>query len=275
MKKIGFFMVLFWFSLYVFSDELDIAKQFIDNNKLLNDYSIVELNFSILNTKTFLFYKSYNNRQLNQNNTVLSFTDGVIIKVDSEIVIQYLSINKNGLVKANGNVVFYDFSENGYSHLRFNGWLYEKSKRVYGIENPNAFTLQLTNNGNDRIPADPPLPHIFWDFEINHPVKYENSGIIWPPTLLIEYEWREDVKTSIARTGMRDNGICEYLDKLNDYDKRIIINTMFALHGYEFRTIEWRNYFLKFSWYKPNSIIQNSIEILNEYQRKLFEYLSR
>jgi len=143
----GFVTYFFWFSLYVFSDELNIAKQFIDNNALLNDYSIIELNFNIYNTKTFLFFKSYNNGQLNQNDEILSFTDGVIVKADDKNVVQYLEIYGNGIVRANDNVIFYDFSEPGYSHIRFNGWLYEKTKKVYGIENSNAFTLQLTNNG--------------------------------------------------------------------------------------------------------------------------------
>jgi len=65
-----------------------------------------------------------------------------------------------------------------------------------------------------------------------------------------------------------------YLDALNSNEKRIVINTMFALHGYEFKTDEWENYFQKFLWYKPDSNVQNSTNILDEYQKKLFEYLS-
>ena len=37
---------------------------------------------------------------------------------------------------------------------------------------------------------------------------------------------------------------------------------------------EWKTYFSKFSWYKPDAKVPNSTDILNEYQRKLFEYLT-
>ena len=274
MKKIGVLILLLSLSWIVFSDDLDAAKQYIDSNALLANYSILELNFNIPNTKTFLFYKPYNNRQSTLNDTVIPFTDGVIIKIGNGMVLQYLIIYRNGLVKTNDNITFYDFSENGYSHLRFNGWLFEKTRRAFGIDNPNAFTLQLTNDGIDAIPADPPLPIIMWDYELNYPVKYQMSTIIFPPTLMIEHEWREDRKTSIARTGLRDNDIYAYLDRLSAYEKRTIINTMFALRGYEFKTTEWINYFSRFLWYKPNSEVINSAEILDEYQRRLFEYLT-
>jgi hypothetical protein len=258
-----------------FSDEFTVAKQYIDNNALLDNYSTLELNFNIPNTKTFLFYKPYNNKQLNQNDAVLPFTDGVIIKTNYERVIQYLIVNQNGLVKTNDNIIFYDFSESGYSHIRFNGWLFEKTKRAFGIDNPNGFTLQLTNNGNNSISADPPLPIIMWDFVLNYPVKYEMSTIAYPPILLIEYEWNEDINISIARTGLEDDRITNYLGRLTNYEKRVIVNSMFALYGYEFKTSEWKTYFSKYLWYRPNSEVQNNIEILNENQKKLFEYLTK
>jgi hypothetical protein len=274
MKKYILVILSLLFSLKAFSDELDIAKQYIDNNVMLTDYSILEINFNIPNTKTFLFYKPYTGRGSIFNGGVIPFTDGLIIKIRNEIIIQYLIINRNGLVKTNDCITFYDFSESGYSHMRFNGWLFEKTRSAFGIDNPNGFTLQLTNDGINRIPADPPLPIIMWDFEQNYPVKYEMSTIVYPPALIIEHEWREDIKISIARTGLRDDRIFEYLNKLNDYDKRIIINTMFALHGYEFKTLEWINYFSEFLWYRSNSTVINSVGILDEYQRRLFEYLT-
>jgi hypothetical protein len=274
MNKYRIVILLFLISPNIFPDELDIAKQYIDNNFILAEYSILELNFSIPNTKTFLFYKPYTGRESTLNEVVIPFTDGVIIKIRNEIIIQYLIIYRNGLVKANDGITFYDFSERGYSHIRFNGWLFEKTRRAFGIDNPNSFTLQLTNDGINEITADPPLPIIMWDFELNYPVKYRMSTIVYPPVLIIENEWREDIKISIARTGLRDDGIFAYLNKLSDYDKRIIVNAMFALHGYEFRTSEWINYFLRFLWYKPNSKIINSVEILDEHQRRLFEYLT-
>jgi len=275
MKKLGIFLLLLSFSRAVFSDEKDVAKQYIDDNALLANYSVLELNFNIPNTKTFLFFVPYNNRQPALNDAVIPFTDGVIIKINNNgMILQYLIINKNGLVRSNDNVIFYDFSEKGYSHIKFNGWLYEKTERAFGINNPNCFRLELTNDGIRSIPADPPLPLIMWDFELNYPVKYEMNTISYPPVLIIEFEWREDIKISVARTGLRDNDICTYLDRLSAFDKRVIINAMFALRGYEFKTTEWINYFSKFLWYKPDKKVINNAEILDKYQRKLFEYLS-
>jgi hypothetical protein len=49
---------------------------------------------------------------------------------------------------------------------------------------------------------------------------------------------------------------------------------MYALYGYEFKTDEWRTYFSKYAWYKPDTGVLNSVEILTEYQKRLLEYLS-
>jgi len=274
MKRYGFFIILFMLSFGVFSDELSIARQYVDNNRLLDGYNFLDLNLNRNNSKTFLFYIPNNDRQLNINNGVLSITDAVIIKSNDERIIQYLIINKNGLVKTNDNIIFYDFSGKGYSHIKFNGWLLELNKRSSGFNNVNCIGLQLANDGV-QIPADPPLPVIIWDFELNYPIKYKFTMYPLPsPAWLIVYEWNEDIKFSIARTGLRDNDILKYINQLSAYDKRIIINTMFALHGYEFKTTEWINYFSKYLWYKPNSEVINSVEILDEYQKKLFEYLT-
>jgi len=275
MKKYGVLIIFLTLSYGVFSDELSIARQYVDNNRLLERYNFLDLNLNRDNTKTFLFYVPNNDKQLNLNSNVLSITDAVIIKSNNEKVIQYLIINKNGLVKTNDDINFYDFSEKGYSHINFNGWLLELNRKSPDFNNANCFGLQLANNGV-QIPADPALPVIIWDFELNYPVKYTFTMYPLPsPTSLIEYEWREDIKTSVARTGLRDNVILLYINKLSDYDKRVIINTMFALRGYEFKTTEWKNYFSKFSWYKPNDRVINSVEILDEYQKKLFEYLTK
>jgi hypothetical protein len=275
MKKYGFLIILFTLSYSVFSDELSIARQYVDSNRLLDGYNYLDLNLNSNNTKTFLFYISNNNMQLNIKNNVLSITDAVIIKSNSERVIQYLIINKNGLVKTNDNITFYDFSEKGYSHIKFNGWLLELNRKSSDFNNANCIELQLANDGV-QIPADPPLPDIIWDYELNYPIKYDYTMYPLPsPAWLIEYEWREDIKTSIARTGLRHNNILLYINELSAYDKRVILNTMFALHGYEFKTTEWINYFSKFSWYKPDNKVINSVEILDDYQRKLFEYLTK
>jgi hypothetical protein len=275
MKKFILVFLLGCLSFCLFSGELETARQFVDENGLLADYSILDLELNTGNTKTFLFYKPYSGRQLNSTSGLLPFSDGVIIKCNLNQIIQYLIINKNGLVKANEGAVFYDFSGSGYSHIQFNGWLLEVHKNYRYYNNTNCIELQLTNNGRGSIPADPPLPIIVWEYPFNYPVKYEYTR--WPlpaATYLIEYEWREDTKIQCARTGLRDDNLKRYLDILSSYDKRVIINAMFALHGYEFKTAEWRDYFSGFVWYRPNSQVRNSVDILDEHQRKLFDYLA-
>jgi hypothetical protein len=274
MRNYGFVVLLFGLSTGLFSDELSIARQYIDNNRILDGYNILDLNLNRNETKTFLFYIPNNNIRLSVNNDALPITDAVIIKSNNERIIQYLIINKNGLVKTNDNITFYDFSDRGYSHIKFNGWLLEFYKKHSDFNNADCFGLQLANDGI-IIPADPSLPVIIWDYELNYPIKYEFTMYPLPsPAWLIEYEWREDIKISIARTGLRDDRILEYINRLSAYDKRVIANTMFAIHGYEFKTAEWINYFSKFLWYKPKSEVINSVEILDEYQKKLFEYLT-
>jgi hypothetical protein len=254
---------------------MDIARNFVDNNNLLTEYNVLDLGLNKNNTKTFLFYKTYDNKVLTLSSYYpVVFTDAVIIKTSSEEVIQYLNINKNGLVKTNDNIVFYDFSEKGYSHVEFNGWLLGFGNMDFDNVNINTINIQLTDDGFDRIPADPALPAILWDYKFNYPVKYEYRMHPLPEaTWLIEYEWDEDINTQCARTGLRDDRLLEYIKILNNYEKRVIVNTMFALYGYEFKTTEWKNYFSKFLWYKPNSNIPNSIDIFDEYQKRLYEYL--
>ncbi|MDR0312593.1 MAG: YARHG domain-containing protein [Treponema sp.] len=275
MKKLTLFLMSVCLSFCLFSGELDIARQFVDGNGLLAGYSILDLDLNTNNTRTFLFYMPYNGRQLNSTSGTLSFTDGVIVKCNSNEIIQYLIINKNGLVQANDGAIFYDFSGSGYSHIRFNGWLLEVKKNYRYYNNTNCIELQLTNDGARPIPADPGLPIIVWDYQFNYPVKYEYT--MWPlpaATYLINYEWREDLKIQCARIGLRDDSLKRYLDTLSSYDKRVIINAMFALHGYEFKTAEWRDYFSRFVWYRPDSRVQNSVDILDEHQRRLFDYLA-
>jgi len=257
------------------SEEFHTAKQFFDDINFMDSYNILDLNLNTSDTRTYLFFKPYNDRSLNLNKNLLSFTDAIIIKSDKEKVIQYLIIYMNGMVKTNDNITFYDFSNSTY--LGFNGWLLELNTYLYDFDNVNSFGLQLTNNGVEVIPADPPLPVIIWDYKFNYPVKYEYLRYPLPyPSMLIEYEDGEDIKIRCARTGLRDEkhpGIFNYLDSLNDNDKEIIINAMFALYGYVFISKEWNDYFSKFLWYKPDNEIIHNVEILDEYQKKLLEYL--
>jgi len=274
MKKFTLFFVYIMLTLYAFSDGLAVAKQFVDNKEFLSDYNILELNLKRNDESTYLFYKPYNNRILKNSDEVMAFTDAVIIKVNNEKVLHYLVAYKNGLVKTNDDVIFYDFSEKGYSHLKFNGWLLGFRIMKFDDSNINTINLQLTNNGIKEIPADPRLPSILWDYD--YPVRYKYYMSPFDRMVdLIEYEWHENLKIIIARSGLRDHGVCSYLDKLSAYDKRIIVNAMFAIHGYQFKTQEWITYFEKFKWYKPDSSVKNDVNILDKYQQELFEYLTK
>jgi hypothetical protein len=86
----------------------------------------------------------------------------------------------------------------------------------------------------------------------------------------------------IARTGLGEGDmdpdsriLTDYLDTLNAQDKRVIINAMFALHGYAFKSKEWQDFFAAFTWYKPNASVKNSIDVFTERQKRLFQYLSK
>ena len=261
-------------AVYLFSDELSIAKKFVHENDILTDYKILDLEMQIDNSKTYLFYKPYNNRVISIKENTVALTDAFVVKANNEKVLQFLEIKRNGLVKTGANIKFYDFSGEEYSHLRFNGWLLTKQCQPINNISNCTFELQLTNDGYDVIPADPGLPVIIWDYI--YPVKYEFTMYPLPkPVWLFGYEWLEDIKISIARTGLRDNDLCYYLNKLIEYEKRTIINTMFAIHGYQFKIEEWKNFFSGFLWYKPMAGILNDVSILDEYQKKLFEYLTK
>jgi hypothetical protein len=72
-----------------------------------------------------------------------------------------------------------------------------------------------------------------------------------------------------------ESGYVQFLNDLTEYDRRRLINTMFALNGYSFATEQWKTFFSGYSWYKPNIAIRNDPGILNIRQRRLLDYLNR
>jgi hypothetical protein len=96
--------------------------------------------------------------------------------------------------------------------------------------------------------------------------------------LVFNFNINEDNGLIYALSGIVENPAIEYtqyLDNLAEYDKRRIINTMFALNGYSFVTEQWQAYFSKYSWYKPNKAIKNDPGILSIRQRRLLDYLNQ
>ena len=95
---------------------------------------------------------------------------------------------------------------------------------------------------------------------------------------LFKYSINDDKRILYAMAGLGEEISNDYLqnfDGMDEYDKRVIINAMFALNGYRFNTEQWRTFFSNFPWYKPNNGIRNDIEVLNIRQRRLLEYLNR
>jgi len=93
-----------------------------------------------------------------------------------------------------------------------------------------------------------------------------------------QYNINNDREILVAAAGLSENADTElsrYLNALTDYQKRKVINAMFALNGYSFATKEWQDYFGQYSWYKPNSAIRNDRNILNARQQRLLDYLNR
>jgi len=126
------------------------------------------------------------------------------------------------------------------------------------------FTLFLLTDGVDYI--------FYEERERRGPYSYKKE------TPFFQYNLNDDREILIASAGLSENAendILHYLDTLTDYEKRKIINAMFALNGYSFVTKEWQDYFNQYSWYRPNSGIWNNRDILNIRQQRLLDYINK
>jgi hypothetical protein len=125
----------------------------------------------------------------------------------------------------------------------------------------NRFYMGLLIEGND---------YYFYNLKRSDYIN-ERADIIY------HYNVAQDKNVTLALSGLSDNTGSDYLEYINgltDREKRIIINTMFALHGYSFVSEEWQLFFRDYSWYKPDRNIRNDPDILNAHQRSLLEYLN-
>jgi hypothetical protein len=94
---------------------------------------------------------------------------------------------------------------------------------------------------------------------------------------IVKYTINDDKRILYAMAGLDEEiskDYLQYFDKMGEYDKRVIINAMFALHGYRFNTEQWLTFFGNFPWYKPKNEIRNDIGVLNIRQKRLLEYLN-
>jgi len=97
-------------------------------------------------------------------------------------------------------------------------------------------------------------------------------------TPFFQFNLNDDKEILLALAGLNEkveNKLLNYLDGLTNYEKRKIINAMFALNGYYFITEEWQNYFNQYSWYKPNKDIRNDRNILIIRQQRLLDHLNK
>ena len=94
--------------------------------------------------------------------------------------------------------------------------------------------------------------------------------------IIVRYNLNDDMRITYAMSGLSENfdvSIINNINKMEDFDRRIIINSMFALNGYVFTTEQWQIFFRDFWWYLPNINIRNDAEILNIRQKRLLEFL--
>jgi len=272
-----YLLVLFVFlSLNVFSEDEAIGAAFLSEKFHISNYSVYEVPFTFNDVKTLLFYdqKSIISDD-NRNNKIFYIKNAVIVSLKDHKVFQYLKINEKGIISSNYSVLF-DFSEPGYQHISFTGWLLFFHEEIMDNKKILACNFQLTYDGIERIPADPPLTDIYLYTKYDYPVVYDHSY----HGLKIEAEWRENILISIARGGLlKESELGEpemaydEIRNLSAQGKRIVRNALFALYGYSFKSKELDDYFRKFFWYKPNPDITNDINILDENQKRLLEFL--
>jgi hypothetical protein len=157
----------------------------------------------------------------------------------------------------------YFFTSQDTYNINLDDMFYEKGSNI------------LLYNQNDRSSIG-----LFIDGENYLFYKLSRIGDIYEKSdLIFSYKLNEDKNIIYALTGIiKSHEFFEdtqYLDILTENDKRIIINTMFALNGYSFTTEQWQIYFNKYSWYKPNNAIRNDPDILNIRQKRLLDYLNQ
>jgi hypothetical protein len=186
----------------------------------------------------------------------------------AEIILSELESKRMGVFVSNGMVVIpflYFFTGEDTFIINLDDMFFEKDLNLLLISTnqDNRFYIGLLIDGDD---------YNFYSLERNDNRINEKADLIYP------YNLAEDKNIILALSGLSDYIFFyyyEYINGLTDHDKRIIINTMFALHGYSFVSDEWQSFFSNYAWYKPDRSIRNDPEILNAYQRKLLEYLNQ
>jgi hypothetical protein len=186
----------------------------------------------------------------------------------AEIVLSELIKQRIITILSNGRVLIpflYFYTDEDTFSINLDDMFFEKDLNLLLISDnrDNHFYLGIVIDGSD---------YYFYRLGRDSGDIYERSDIIYCCNL------NEDKNVLISLSGLDDNNeslYIEYINQLTEYEKRVIVNMMFALHGYNFLSEEWRSFFVKYSWYEPNSKIKNDPDTLNIRQRRLLEYLSQ
>jgi hypothetical protein len=226
----------------------------------------------------YQFNRNGNNRTITDNNgyTYTKIGDN-ISKAHDVAEIFVIKIVFESLLKQNIGVsihedkiiipfLYFFTGEDAFS-VGLDDLFFEKGASVLLLYKGNReyyFTLCMLTDGTDYIFYETKLDDWIFSYKAEYP--------------FFQFNLNNDKEILLALTGLNENinkDFLNYLDSLTSYEKRKIINAMFALNGYSFITNEWKYYFNQYSWYKPNKNIQNDRKILNIRQQKLLDFLHK
>ena len=202
-------------------------------------------------------YKKIGNNPNNYHSIVRMFV--------GNIVFENVLDKRVGLSITNGRIIIpflYFFTANDTYNINLDDMFFEKGANIYIYNQNDRYYIGLFINGED-----------YQFYKLSRRDDYYRKS-----NLIFNYRLNEDKNIIYALSGMAENPEFEYVQYLNNVtedDKRIITNTMFALNGYSFTTEQWRNYFNKYSWYKPNKMTKNDPGVLNIRQKRLLDFLSQ
>jgi hypothetical protein len=187
----------------------------------------------------------------------------------AEVILSELESKRIGVFVSNGMVVIpflYFFTGEDTFRINLDDMFFKKHLNLLLVSTnqDNQFYMGILIEGDD---------YYFYSLKRN-----DNNRLEERADLIYHYNLAEDKNIILALSGLSyyiSFYYDEYIKGLTDHEKRIIINTMFALHGYSFVSEEWQSFFSKYSWYKPDEKVRNDPDILNTYQQKLLEYLSQ
>jgi hypothetical protein len=186
----------------------------------------------------------------------------------AETVLSELLSQKIGISISDGIAVIpflYFFTGEDTFWVNLDDLFFEKGLNLLFVcaNEDNQFYMGLLIEDND---------YYFYSLKRNDDRLEERAYIIY------HYNVAQDRNVTIALSGLSDNigsDYLKYINGLTDREKRIIINTMFALYGYSFVSEEWQLFFSRYSWYKPDINVRNDPDILNAHQRMLLEDLNQ